>query len=383
MLRYHLQAILDHVNVLYVPSPSIRLHILPFLSHLFLARPEHASLFPTCSFFSTLTTSLLLDPSTRILEQGLRLLNIVLPGSIVPFSAKLADLLAILGKAVLSSQSTRGGKNDAFFVPQAGAEQRRRRSSSGVGGILLSPLRGMKDLPLGDEPGQDNGASGLGLGFGLGAAGGNGNGNASGNQAKSDVMTARSMDTVSATSENEDKIMGLSLSPPTFMHHMNRSDPYKNVLQPAPGSGWKVYHDPTTGMHGSDEAQEIFELYHHHHHQQQQHHSSRQHHQGHSRTQSAGNPTFVSATGPGISSGQAYASSILSEYLSLLYTAFPLNLVQFVGDPAGYLGDKAFGCPFSVGGWKDVWKQGEMARLISVSLDSISFEMFFCLGGQS
>jgi hypothetical protein len=400
---FSLQIILDHVNILYTPSPSIRIHILPFLSHLFLAHPAHSSLFPASAFFPTLALSLLLDPSSRILEQGLRLLNIVLPGSIVPSSGKLGDLLAILGKSTLfmSSQTTMRGKKDAFFAsPTASEQMRRRRSSSGagnggvgVGAGLLSPLRGMKELPIVDDEtsahparGQES-VLGLGLGSGSGIIG-DGAGNFSthndndneNHKPKNDgILTGRSIDTVSAMSENsnEDKLMGLSLSPPSFMgmHHPHAHHPTnRSSLQPAPGVGWKPYHDPVGGLYGVDEAQEVFELYHHHHHYQ-----SRQtglHHAGHSRTRSAGNPTSPSATSSSVpaTQGQPYSTStststsVLAEYLSLLYTVFPLNLVRFINDPAGYLGEKAVACPYALsGGWKDVWKEGEMARMTSVS----------------
>lgn len=300
----------------------------------------------------------------------------------------------------MSSQTTMRGKKDTFFAsPSASEQMRRRRSSSGAGnsgvGVgtgLLSPLRGMKGLPIVDDEtsahparGQES-VLGLGLGSGSGITG-DGAGNSSthndndneNHKPKNDgMMTGRSIDTVSAMSENsnEDKLMGLSLSPPSFMgmhHHHSHHPMNRSSLQPAPGVGWKPYHDPVGGLFGVDEAQEVFELYHHHHHQPRQ---TGLHHAGHSRTRSVGNPTSPSATSSSVpaNQGQPYltstssSTSILAEYLSLLYTAFPLNLVRFISDPAGYLGEKGIACPFALsGGWKEVWKEGEMARLASVS----------------
>jgi len=63
-------------------------------------------------------------------------------------------------------------------------------------------------------------------------------------------------------------------------------------------------------------------------------------------------------------------SQTLSEYLLLLYTILPLNLVLFLSDPARYLDDPETGieCPYEApGGWRDVWKQGELGRILSVS----------------
>lgn len=237
----------------------------------------------------------------------------------------------------------------------------------------MSPLRGMKDLPVtGVDDGvpsqqhpQGGQGSTLGLGLALGAP----------STEIHDGTTPASMDTTSVTSENEDKITGLSLSPPTFMHqiHMNRSgsDPNKNSFHPAVGSGWKVYNDPAGGL---EEVGEVYELYHHPHHP-----TGRRYHQvqaqGHVRTRSAGTPLTSSPKTSGSGSYQtnstSSSNSVLSEYLSLLYTAFPLNLIGFVADPVGYLTEKGVGCPFDVGqsgrGWEGVWKEGEVGRLISVS----------------
>ena len=157
----------------------------------------------------------------------------------------------------------------------------------------------------------------------------------------------------------------LSFSPETMMSHLvggmtgrrdlikerrlgPKTSPSSSSAGGAAGdgarSGWKVFHDTRAGSSGSGDDELVA---------------------GHVNTNTT--TTFSSTT----SSAHPTLSQTLSEYLSLLYTILPLNLVRFLSDPARYLDDHETGieCPFEAsGGWRDVWKQGELGRILSVSL---------------
>jgi hypothetical protein len=152
--------------------------------------------------------------------------------------------------------------------------------------------------------------------------------------------------------DDEDR---LSFSPETIMSRlggmMGRRDLVKErKLGPRSGEDgkvWKVFHEAGGGVQGRSSGAGEDEV---------------------RGGYGAGGSTFT--TGTAGTTSRPTLSQTLSEYLSLLYTILPLNLVAFLSDPARFLDNKETGirCPFeAAGGWRDVWKQGELGRILSVS----------------
>lgn len=313
---------------------------MPLINHLFLVHPTHAGLLPASALFRSLVLSLCLDPAPGLLDLGLRLLAVTIPQAVVEYSNRIEWLLAVLARAV-----ERADRGEAHF-----------------GGIHSHNDNGVDDSSNLEQP------SSLTSGDG----------------------SSTTSTTTASASVSPDRPLTNYLTLPSSL---------TRNLEPASRLEWKTYKEPVAARAENttageaytrdvefksspsrDDEHDGFAQYrqlrhgeHHHHH----HHHHRHRRPSHSHPQPSVTPPAA-----------AVPPTTLSDYLALLYTAYPINVIWFVRDPAAYLAQKGMECIYHVPAqgepetpnlddsaaanereWMRVWRGGELARLIMVSCD--------------